>query len=339
MTELPNKIAAGRLEDIAPCTACMQCIGLVAFDQPVRCRVNAALGSEQDYIIQQAERKKRVVVIGGGPAGIEAARVAALRGHEVILYEKEPKLGGLLPLAGVVKGLEIEDLPALIRYLKTQITKLGVKIVLGKEANLSLIEQIKPDVVILATGGIPAVPKIPGVDRRNVVNSRDLHQRLKIYLRFLPPGVLRWLTRFWMPLGKRVVIIGGAIHGCELAEFLVKRGRKVTIVDTTEALGDGLAGQTKVRLFKWLTKKGVIMMTGVKYEEINDEGITIITKEGKRHIIEADTIVPAMPLTANTELLKSLEGKAPEIYAIGDCREPHLIIDAIADAYRIAHTI
>ena len=96
--------------------------------------------------------------------------------------------------------------------------------------------------VILATGGIPTVPEIPGINRRNVVSSSDLHRRLKIYLRFLGPRVLRWLTRFWMPIGKKVVIIGGAIQGCELAEFLVKRGRKVTIVDTAETLGDGIAG-------------------------------------------------------------------------------------------------
>jgi len=335
--ELPNKLASGRLDDIRPCIACKECMR--AYNQAVRCRVNAALGTEQQYVIKPTEKKKRVLVVGGGPAGMEAARVAALRGHEVILYEREPKLGGLLPMAAVVKGLEIEDLVALVRYLKGQITKLGVKIRLGKEVNLSVIEDIKPDAVILATGGIPVLPDIPGINGRNVISGTELHHRVKNYLRFLGPRFLRWLTKFWMPFGKSVVIIGGAIQGCELAEFLVKRGRRVTIVDTAEEMGEGMVDNTKIRLLWWLSKRGVIMMTGVRYEEITDKGLTIITKEGERQTIAADTILSAVPLIPNTELLKSLEGKVPKIHAIGDCKEPRLIIDAIADGSRIAHDI
>ena len=335
--ELPNKLASGRLDDIRPCIACLQCMH--GRPKPVPCVVNASLGREREYTVIPAEKKKRVLVVGGGPAGMEAARVAALRGHEVILYEREPKLGGLLPMAAVVKGLEIEDLVALIRYLKGQITKLGVKIRLGKEVNLSVIEDIKPDAVILATGGIPVLPDIPGINGRNVISGTELHHRVKNYLRFLGPRFLRWLTKFWMPFGKSVVIIGGAIQGCELAEFLVKRGRRVTIVDTAEEMGEGMVDNTKIRLLWWLSKRGVIMMTGVRYEEITDKGLTIITKEGERQTIAADTILSAVPLIPNTELLKSLEGKVPKIHAIGDCKEPRLIIDAIADGSRIAHDI
>ncbi|MFC1928568.1 FAD-dependent oxidoreductase [Chloroflexota bacterium] len=333
--ELPNKIASGRLDDIAPCTACGTCSG----SRPKRCRVNAAMGKEQTYVIKQAEKRKKVMVVGGGPAGMEAARVAALRGHEVTLYEKTHKLGGLLPMAALVKGLEVECLLDLVRYLKTQIDKLGVKTELGKEVNASLIEQIKPDVVILATGGIPTIPEITGINKRNVISSPDLHRMLKFYLRFLGPRILRLLTRLWMPIGKRVVIIGGGIHGCELAEFLVKRGRKVTVVDTAETLGEGMVDFQKLYLISWFHKRGVTMMPQVKYEEITDEGLTIVTKEGSRQTIKADSIVPAMSLIPNNGLLKSLEGKVSEIYAIGDCREPNLIVDAIADGSRIARAI
>ena len=203
-----------------------------------------------------------------------------------------------------------------------------------------MVEAIRPDAVILATGGVPAIPAITGIKRRNVVTGGDLHHRLKTLLKIFGPNVLRWLTKFWMPVGKRVVIIGGAIHGCELAEFLVKRGRKVTVVDRAEELGELMPIRNKIKLFKWLTKKGAIMISGVKeYVEVTDKGLTIVTKEGQQQIIGADTIVTALPLNPNTELLQDLEGEVPEVYCIGDCNEPRLIIHAIADGYRVASAI
>jgi len=334
--DLPNKLAAGRVDDIAPCTYCGTCQKMDG--QPKQCRVNAALGTEQ-YEIKKAEKVKRVVVVGGGPAGMEAARVAALRGHQVWLYEKAHRLGGAVPMAAMVKGLEIENLPALVRYLEGQITKLGVKIKTGKEFDLSLIGEVKPDVVILAAGGIHAIPKIPGIDRRNVIRSSDLYKRLSTLLRFLSPGALRWLTKFWMPVGKKVVVIGGQVAACQLAEYLVKRGRKVTIVDADPTLGEGLIPERRNRLFYWFRKKGVTMMTGVKYEEITKQGLTITTKEGNRLTLQADTIIPAIPLMPNTDLLKTLQGKVPEIYLIGDCKEPRMIPEAITDGWKIANTI
>jgi 2,4-dienoyl-CoA reductase (NADPH2) len=335
--ELPNKVASGRLDDIAPCTSCTTCKVMGGHR---RCRINATIGTDQTYVIAPAKKGKKVVVVGGGPAGMEAARVAALRGHEVILYEKTRKLGGLLPVAALVKGLEIECLPAIVRYLKGQITRLGVEIRLGKEADSSVIEAIKPDVVILATGGVMASPEITGINNRKVVSSADLHRRLKFLLKFIGPRTLRWLTKFWMPIGKRVVIIGGDIHGCELAEFLVKRGRKVTIVDTAEVLGEEITNHLRLQLFWWFRQKNVTMLSGIKeYVAITDKGLTVLTPEGYKMTIEADSIVPAMPMKPDTALLRSLEGKGHEVYAIGDCNEPKLIVDAIGDGCRIARTI
>ena len=338
--ELPNKLASGRMDDIRPCLACLKCMH--GRSEPVPCVVNASLGREGEYIIKPAYKKKRVLVVGGGPAGMEAARVAALRGHEVTLYEKERKLGGLMPLAAVVKGTEIEDLPALVHYFKNQFSRLGVKTVTGKEVGPGTIEEVKPDTIILATGGVPSLPEIPGINKRIVLSSAKLHNRLKKLLRLLRPMTINRITKFWMPVGKTVIVIGGGIQGCELAEFLVKRGRRVIITNTgtAEELGEELAPEKRFRLLDWFSAKGVTIMNGIKYEEINDNGLAVTTNEGKRQAIAADTIVLALPLTPNnTRVLKSLEGKVPEVYFIGDGHQPGLILDAIADGSRIAYHI
>ena len=189
-------------------------------------------------------------------------------------------------------------------------------------------------------GGLPDLPAIPGLDRGNVMTNDKLHRQLKFFLRIFGPATLRRLTQFWMPLGKRVIIIGGAIQGCELAEFLVKRGRSVIIVDQSEKFGQLMPIRNWIKLSKWLPKKGVVMIGGIKkYVEITAKGLTIIDKDGNRQTLEADTIATALPLKANEELLKALKGKVPEVYTIGDCKEPRLILHAVADGYRVAQEV
>jgi 2,4-dienoyl-CoA reductase (NADPH2) len=331
--EYPNKIAAGRMEDIAPCTGCDNCLG------SRRCRINGLVGTPFNTI-EKADKKKKVLVIGGGPAGMSAARVSALRGHDVTLYEKTDALGGLLPLASMVKGSHPEDLSLIIGYFKRQLHKLGVKVVLGKEADLITIDAIKPDVVFLATGGVSTVPPIKGIDKSIVVSGVSLHRKLKFFLKFFKPQTLRELSKLFMPMGKRVIVIGGAIQGCELAEFLAKRGREVTIVEQKDMIGEGMVDALLAHLMIWFEKKRVTLISGVKeYVEITNKGLTIIDKDGQRRTIEADTIASALPLTPLNSLLNGIQGKVAEVYPIGDCRDPLLIADAIGTGLRTAREV
>ena len=332
--EMPNKLASGNADDIAPCTACSFCLGGLG-----RCRINGLSGTTYRSI-KKAEKEKKVLVIGGGPAGMEAARVSAIRGHQVELIEESQNVGGLLPLAALVKGPHPENIPLIIAYLKRQLKRLGVKVSKGKRADLSRIKRIGPDVVFLATGGKSIVPDIPGIDGPNVVSGAQLHRQLKFFLRYFSPRTLRWLTKLFMPLGKRVVIIGGSIQGCELAEFLVKRGRSVIIVDTEEIAGKGMVGVMQEYLFTWFDHKNITRIGNVrKCVEITPQGLTLINREGREETIEADTIVPALSLMPNSDMIDELEAMVPEVYILGDCRQPGLIVDAIGDGLRTAINI
>jgi 2,4-dienoyl-CoA reductase (NADPH2) len=339
----PNKIKEGRSEDIQPCTHCCNCAKL--YNQVRQCRIDAAFGTTK-YTIDKAAKKKKVVVVGGGPAGMQTARVAAEKGHDVALYDSEYYLGGLMPMAATIKGTIIEDVPEIVKFFKTQLKKLGVKIRLGKEVNADTILKERPDAVVIAVGAVPGYPDVPGLDSPNVVKSTTLYNMLRFSLRFFGPNFLHLFSKFrvpagWNPfktIGKKVVIIGGAIHGCQLGEFMAKRGRNVTIVETSDELGRLLTPEFKNRLFVWFKKKGVVLYSGVKLVGINKEGLKIITKEGEEKMLPADSILP-VGFVPNTGLYESLKGKVPELYAIGDCDNPAILPDAIGAGWKVANQI
>lgn len=328
--ELPRKVADNRLDEIAPCSACLYCWSRRRRNLPIKCRVNSRLGREQELSSRPVEHAKNVVVVGGGPAGMEAARVAAKRGHKVTLLEKERRTGGLLSLAALVKGTTIEDVPLLIKYLHGQLIRHGVTVATGRRATPQTILSYQPDAVIIATGGRPVTPEIPGINSKKVLSMEGLHRQLKVLLKIFDSYQLNRLTRIWMPVGKRVVIIGSGIQACELAEFLVKRKRVVTIIDKQELPGvDIVPDETKDSLLNWLVKRGTIFHMNAEVKEIIPEGVKILSNNGQGTLVEADSIIPALPLVPNPELFTSLENRIEEVFAVGDCGKPGLIPDAV----------
>ncbi len=343
--DLPNKVLRADVRDINPCSSCMTCFDACEHFEPVRCRVNASLGHEREYAIRPAPVKKKVLVIGGGPAGMEAARVAALRGHEVVLYEKQLKLGGSLPVAALVKGPR-EDIQGLITYLDRQVHSAGVTVHLGKAATPETIDGDHPDAIVVAAGGTHEIPAIPGIDGPNVLTASELHKKAKTLLQFAPARTLRTLQALPVArdlmIGKRVVIMGGRLHGCQTAEYLIGLGKQVTIVDTgtREEIGAGLLEVfLKPYLLYWLEDQGVEFVTEVTYDRVTPEGLVVKTEDGKTRLLPADTVMTALPLKPNQAATALASGRAPEVHTIGDAGDPQLIVDAIAAGSAVGHQL
>jgi len=317
--EWPNKVKEGRPEDIRPCIGDHEgCHGRIWAHKYVSCAVNATTGMEREFAIRSAERKKSVLVVGGGPGGMEAARVAALRGHKVTLWERGDALGGNLIPASIPDFKQ--DYRRLINYLSTQIKKLGVTVELSKEATPELIQEIKPEVVFVATGATPIIPEIPGVEKGNVVTATDL-----------------LLGR--NEAGESVVVVGGGVVGCETALYLAQKGKKLTIVEVLDNVMRDIFVASRMYLLKLLGDANVEILTDTKVLEITDKGIAIADKDGKRSTLEADTVVLAVGFKPNGGLSRILKGRVPELYAIGDCIEPRKVINAIWEGFRAARLI
>ena len=314
----PQKVADGRAEDILPCISCNACFETGFTGTGLRCAVNASAGRELETDIVPADRAKRVIVIGGGPAGMEAARVAAQRGHRVTLYERETELGGQLRMAAAPPYKQ--EIAALRDYLARHLEKSGAEVRLGEEVNATSVADSKPDSVIVAAGATPLVPEIPGVKRASVVTALDvLSGKIEV--------------------GEKVVIIGGELVGCETADFLCQKGKQVTVVRRGPEMATKMFPSNREALLSRLNKRGVALLTGVKYEEVTDRGLVITDKEGRRRTLEADSIVLAAGAVSNTALFKAVEGKVPEIHVAGDCLQPRRILDAIHDGARLGREV
>ncbi|HEU65424.1 MAG TPA: FAD-dependent oxidoreductase [Chloroflexi bacterium] len=314
--DLPNKMAEGRGDEVIPCISCMECIGRLYLDelgQGVACTINPVTGKERAYQIKPVGKAKNVVIVGGGPAGMQAAVVAAQRGHKVTLFEKGVKLGGQLNIAALppFKG----DIFPWINYLVRQVEKAGVEVKLNTDATAEIVTEGNPDAVVIATGGTPVMPDIPGVDKPNVVTAQDV---------------------LWgkAKAGQNVVIIGGGMVGCETGHYLAEQGKTVTIVEVLKRMASDMVFITRRRLMDRLRSKNVTLLTGATCEEIKEGSVQVTTVEGKKETIPADTVVIAIGYKANDRLYKALEGKVTEIYCIGDSSQPSKILEANNEGYR-----
>ena len=317
--ELPNKAKEGRFDDIRPCIACSHCLDMVMGGMPMACAVNPLVGGEAEYAIEPAKRSKKVFIIGGGPAGMEAAMVAAERGHQVTLFEKGDRLGGNLLLAAVpsYKG----EIANLTRYLETQVKKSGAQIRLGAEITAKTVEEAKPEVVIVATGTSARLPDLPGVKGDNVALALDVLGGRK-------------------DVGERVIIVGGEMVGCEVADFLAEKGKKVTLLARRERVGDDIGRSSRWVILKRLMDAGVRMETKVDVVEITASGVKGTRKNGgESEFFEGDSVVLAVGLSPNRELAEKLQGKVAALYSIGDCVEAQKIAQAIEGGFRVAKEI
>ena len=313
--ELPNKAREGRFDDIITCVACNQgCMDNLFESSPITCMVNPLVGREGEIEINPVERSRMVLVVGGGPAGMKAAQIAAMRGHQVALCEKGDRLGGQLNLASVAPGRE--ELGNIVEYLSVQLKKLGVRVQLKEEVTPSLVTKLKPEVVILATGAAPLIPSIPGADLPNVFQAWDVLGGKDVE-------------------GKNVVVVGGGGVGCYTAHYLIARGKKVTLLEMLDKTAKDVGISNRWIIRNNLQKGGVKTFTSTKVESISEKEVFAI-KNGERLTLPADSVVLAVGSKPNKSLAEAVREKIPEIYEIGDCVEPRKALQAIHEGLDVA---
>jgi NAD(H)-dependent 7beta-hydroxy-3-oxo-delta4-cholenoic acid oxidoreductase len=325
--EFPAKAEEGRFEDIAPCIGCgLGCIAGRNAGHDMTCVINPVLGREQEMAITPAENPRRVMVVGGGPAGLEAARVAALRGHAVTLFEREAKAGGQLNLAAAPPfKQEICKIP---KYQVAQAHKAGVSLRMGVEVTPATVEQEAPDVLVVATGVEPRIPDIPGIRDREMVWAHDvLGDKVDIL-----PG--------------RVLVIGGGMAGCETAEMIADRGdnpiigsTRVTIIEMLDRVAQDVAPQNRKRLMERLRACGVEILTSTRVKRFLEDGVVVERMGEEETIRGVDRIILSTGVTPHDPLSGKLRGKVRELHVIGDAREARSALQAIAEGAEVGRKI
>jgi len=317
--ELPNKLQQDRWDEVRPCLACNQgCIGGMFSGSPFCCMVNPEAGHEQEMVIKPALQPKRVLVAGGGPAGMEVARTAASRGHKVTLYEKSVSIGGQFSIASLPPLKQ--GFAGYIKYVRNRLESDGVSLELNHELMIEDIAQEKPDTVVVATGGKPLIPGIPGIDGSNVVNASEVLTGIKV-------------------TGQNILVAGGGLVGCETALFLDELGKNVTIVEQLGELASDQIMVPRETLLRKLSETDISVVTSARIVEIIKDG-AIIEQRGNRETISGmDTIVIALGVESVNELAALIKNLVSEVYVIGDAEKPGKALEAIVSGARIGRQI
>jgi NADPH-dependent 2,4-dienoyl-CoA reductase/sulfur reductase-like enzyme len=278
------------------------------------CTVNPVAGKEGQYIPQPAPRSKKVMVIGGGPAGLEAASIAAMRGHRVTLYDQGGELGGRLLLAAIPPYKS--EMKALAQSLSARARKAGVRIKLHSEAGREIIQEEKPDALILALGVTPRLPDIPGARGQNVVFAEEVLAGSK-------------------SVSGTVLVVGGGVVGCETAEFLVEQEKgvaQVTVLEMLDRMANNMSPTYRPFFLARLKKTGIRMITGAKVEEITEKGVRVSQDDGSAWM-EGNAVILAGGSVANRQLVQELEGIVPEVHEAGDCISPRMVKEAMEEGF------
>jgi len=317
--EIPNKIMADKFDKVRPCLSCQEgCMGRLATYATVSCAVNPACGRENEYGIALARKSKKVVIIGGGVAGCEAARVCTLRGHKVTLLEKSDKLGGNI-IAGGVPDFKDDD-RALAKWYTDELKDLDVDIHFNTEATKEIIASLKSDVVIVATGSTPRI--------LNIDNSKKVYSAEDVLLGRKDAG-------------NDVVIIGGGLVGCEAALWLVDQGKKVTIVEMQSDIlkvGGPLCHANEDMLRDLVSFKKIDLKFNTMVSSATNDGFVLKSGE-KEEAIKADCAIVAIGYNSQKSLYDELKFKVPEVHLLGDARQVQNIMYAIWDAYEVSRNI
>lgn len=314
----PKKVLGGHDERIRPCIGCHTgCLGRGFEAKPLCCTVNPAVGRERSFEIKPVSTPKKVMVVGGGVAGMEAARVAALRGHNVTLYESTNDLGGEV-IPGSVPDFKLDD-RRLLAWYKNEMNELKIKIVFNTKVTEEFVDKDKPDVVILATGAKEIKMNIPGIEKDKVATAVELLSGKK-------------------KAEKNVLMVGGGLVGCETALYLAKQGIKVTIVEAKDNIlsaGKPIPHMNKIMLIDLLKQNNVKVITSKSLLEVTDEGAVLIDSSFRRHNVTADTVAIAIGFRPDRELYNKLHGKVVDLYLIGDAYQAANIMDAIWSANEV----